>query len=85
MNRTVKATSRFSTRKLLFLALAFCVVALGSYKVGQWSVIRDNRLGGSPTRISEQESSSKAKESGDKIVSEPLVNSTDMPGKHSVG
>jgi hypothetical protein len=85
VNRIVKPISQFSIRKLFFLALAFCVVALGSYKAGQWSVIRDNRLSGSPTRISEQESSSNPKESGDQIVSEPLVNSTDMPGKHSVG
>jgi hypothetical protein len=84
VNRIVKPIPRFSPRKLLFLALAFCLVALGSYKAGQWSVVRDlNRLSGS--QISDEETSSHPEEIGDQAAAEPPVNSTDMPGKYSVG
>jgi hypothetical protein len=82
-NHIVKPTPRFGTRKVLFLALAFCLVALGSYKAGQWSIQKDHRLSGSPT--SDQEIPSNPKESSDQTVAEPHVNSTDMPGKYSVG
>jgi hypothetical protein len=79
----VKPTPRIPTRKLLFLALAFCLVALGAYKVGQWSVIKDHPLTSLPT--SDQEISSNSKESSDSAVAEPSVNNTSMPGKYSVG
>ena len=83
-NRTAtKQTPRFSACKGLLLALAFCLVAFGSYKVGQWSVIQGNPSTGQP--ISDQETSSNPKEQSDQVVAEPSVNSTHMPGKYSVG
>jgi hypothetical protein len=82
VSHTVKPSAWLSTRRLLFLVVAFCIVALGSYKAGQWSVIKDS---GSPIATSDQETFSNSKANSDQVLAEPSVNSTNMPGKYSVG
>jgi hypothetical protein len=83
VNNIVKQRPRSYTRKASFLVLAFCFVALFSFKAGQWWVPKGNRLSDSPT--ANQDTSSNSEENNNLTVPEQHVNSTDMPGKYSVG
>lgn len=78
-------TAHYSKKKILFFVLAFCVVAFGSYKLGQWSFfksgLKDAQTQTEPTDLAETPS-----DSGTDI--EPVTDETDMAtssGKLSVG
>jgi hypothetical protein len=74
-------------RKLFLLAVAFCVVAFGFYKAGQWSVLRHQGVDSNktPTTVHKpgQDTSTSTKGNTTKVP----TNNTDMPenGRYSVG
>lgn len=77
--------TKYSTRKILLFLLAFCAVAFGSYKLGQWSFfksgLKDAQTQTEPTDLEEKPS-----DGGTGI--EPVTDETDMAtesGKLSVG
>lgn len=72
-----------SLKKLLLISVTFVVLALASYKLGQWSVIPRNPI--SPA----QETSLSPEPGKDEVALPPQTNDTtsNMPGngKYSVG
>lgn len=79
------SNSKFSSRKLI-LALAFCLVALGFFKAGQWSVWKSHP---EPAAASESSTSVTEPIELDKEPPKEEQTDTDMEaetrGKYSVG
>lgn len=78
---------KFASFKLLGLLLAFCLVAFGSYKVGQWSIPKEDSaqltvekpVHDTETSLPSQGTSEQA-EPADKETNKEMAS-----GKHSVG